>query len=374
MSSVFQFELQAKDPSSNARAGKITTAHGEIHTPVFMPVGTQGTVKSLLNKDLEDLNAEIILGNTYHLYIRPGIDIIKQFGGLHRFMGWKRPILTDSGGFQVFSLSHMRKITEEGATFRSHLDGRKIFLSPEIVIEIQEAIGSDIAMIFDECPPATKDRKRIMQACDLTTIWAKRAKIAHKHPTQALFGIVQGGVYKDIRLKHLDELRELDFHGYALGGLCVGEDKAETFSIFHEVTPELPEEKPRYMMGVGTPIDFFEAVEGGADMFDCVTPTRYARNGTAFTRKGFAVIRNSKCARDEEPIDELCRCYTCQNFSKAYLRHLVKANEMVGAQLISIHNVYFFVHLLQEMRRKIFEGSFTEFKQNFINNFDPDCR
>lgn len=373
-SAPLQFELQAKDGETKARAAKVTTAHGVFHTPIFMPVGTQATVKSVLPKDLEELGAEIILANTYHLYIRPGIDIIKQFNGIHRFMNWKRPLLTDSGGFQVFSLSRLREISEEGVKFHSPIDGREVFLSPEIVMEIQEAIGSDIAMIFDECPPATKDRDVIQKACDITTRWAKRAKKAHKLETQALFGIVQGGVYPDMRLAHMKEMLDIGFDGYALGGLCVGESKEETFKIFSEVVPELPEDKPRYLMGVGTPLDFLEAVESGADMFDCVTPTRYARNGTAFTHSGLVVVRNSKYATDEAPLDEKCDCYACANFSRAYLRHLFNTDEMLGPQLVSIHNIHFFVNFLKAMRSRILEGTFKAFKQDFINNFDPNCR
>ncbi|MBU3758598.1 MAG: tRNA guanosine(34) transglycosylase Tgt [Candidatus Omnitrophica bacterium] len=370
----FGFEVLAKDPSCGARTGRVRTAHGDFLTPVFMPVGTQGTVKGLLPRDLHDLQAEIILSNTYHLFIRPGVDILLKAQGLHRFMGWSAPILTDSGGYQVFSLSRLREITEKGVTFRSHVDGKEIFLGPEVVMDIQEAIGSDIAMIFDECPPPTLDQARIRQACELTTRWAERAKKHHRLKSQALFGIIQGGVFPELRLEHLQRITDLDFDGYALGGLCVGENKDDTFRIFREVIPAMPENKPRYMMGIGTPIDFLEAVEQGADMFDCVTPTRYGRNGTAFTSRGLIVVRNGKYHADFLPLDETCGCYTCRNFSRSYLRHLFNTDEMLGLQLVSLHNVYFFVHFLKAMRTAIEAGGFLEFKRKFTDSFDPGCR
>ncbi len=371
---VFGFEVHSRDSSCHARTGKVRTAHGDFLTPVFMPVGTQATVKGLLPRDLEDLGAQIILSNTYHLYIRPGIDIIRQAGGLHRFMGWSGPILTDSGGYQVFSLSRLRQISEEGVSFRSHFDGSEIFLGPEVVMDIQEVIGSDIAMIFDECPPATKDKARIREACEITLRWAERAKKHHKLKSQALFGIVQGGVFPELRLEHLKGIKDIGFDGYALGGLCVGENKEDTFRIFREVIPALPDEKPRYMMGVGTPLDFLEAVEHGADMFDCVTPTRYGRNGTAFTPRGLIVVRNGKYQSDFSPLDETCGCYTCLNFSRSYLRHLFNTEEMVGLQLVSLHNVYFFVNFLNSIRSAIESGSFLDFKRKFTDSFDPGCR
>jgi queuine tRNA-ribosyltransferase len=378
---AFSFEVTSTDPSCNARTGIAHTAHGSFETPVFMPVGTQATVKALTPRDLQELGAEIILSNTYHLYIRPGIDIIKQFGGLHRFMGWSGPILTDSGGYQVFSLSRLREITEEGVSFRSHFDGREILLSPEIVMDIQEAIGSDIAMIFDECPPATQDRKKIQQSLDLTVRWAARAKKHHKLKSQALpagrqalFGIVQGGFFSDLRKESLERTVEIGFDGYALGGLCVGESKENTLAVLDSTLPLMPKDKPRYLMGVGTPIDFVEAVERGADMFDCVNPTRYGRNGAAFTSTGMVVVRNGKYQKDERPIDSGCGCYTCKNFSRAYLRHLLNAEEMLGPQLMSLHNVHFFVNFVQTIRQEIKKGTFLTFKKNFLNSFDPECR
>jgi queuine tRNA-ribosyltransferase len=373
-SKIFSFEELHRDPNSHARVGRVHTAHGSFETPVFMPVGTQATVKALAPRDLEDAGAEIILSNAYHLYIKPGIDIIKTFGTLHRFMGWNRPILTDSGGYQVFSLSRLREISDEGVKFRSHFDGREIFLNPESVVEIQEAIGSDIAMIFDECPPPTRDRERVRQAVERTLLWAKRAKAHHKLETQALFGIVQGGTFPELRKESLERTVEIGFDGYALGGLCVGESKADTLIALDAVLPSFPEDKPRYLMGVGTPVDFLESIARGADMFDCVNPTRYGRNGAAFTSTGLCVVRNAKYQRDERPLEAGCGCYTCRHFTRSYLRHLLNAEEMLGPQLLSIHNVTFFVQLVKTIREKIREGRFLEFKKNFLNQFDPDCR
>ncbi len=371
---IFNFDVTARDPATNARTGKIATAHGTFETPVFMPVGTQGTVKALTPRDLQEAGATILLANSYHLYIRPGIDIIRQAGGLHRFMGWPGPILTDSGGYQVFSLSRLRKISEDGVRFHSHFDGQEIFLTPEKVIEIQEAIGSDIAMIFDECPPATKDWDKIKESLELTLRWSERAKQHHRCESQALFGIVQGGVFEDLRRESLERTLALDFDGIALGGLCVGESKQETLAVLDWTLPEIPEGTPRYLMGVGTPINFLEAVERGADLFDCVNPTRYGRNGAAFTAPGLLVIRNAKYQQDMNPIDEKCACYTCRNFSRAYLRHLCNTEEMLGPQLLSLHNVHFFVNFLKTIREKIVEGTFLAFKKDFMNNFDPECR
>lgn len=380
----FEFQITHEDPFSHARTGIVRTAHGTFETPVFMPVATQGTVKSLTPQNLVELGAEIVLANAYHLYIRPGIDIIRPFGTLHRFMGWQRPILTDSGGFQVFSLNRLRQISEEGVRFHSHFDGREIFLTPEDVIEIQHALGSDIAMVFDECPPATEDESRIRKSMELTLRWAERARRWHDKlqasereqggSYQALFGIVQGGIFPHLRRESLRHTVALGFDGYALGGLCVGEAKDETLDVLDAVLPEMPRQKPRYLMGVGTPLDFLEAVERGADLFDCVNPTRYGRNGSAFTSTGLIVVRNGKYQRDERPIDERCSCYTCRNFSRAYLRHLINADEMLGPHLLSLHNVSFFVNFVKTLRRHIGEGSFRAFKGDFINHFDPACR
>ncbi len=369
-----RFEVLYRDPYSSARVGKIETMHGAFETPVFMPVGTQGTVKSLTPKDLQAAGTEIILANTYHLYIRPGIDIIQEFGGLHRFMGWPCPILTDSGGYQVFSLSRLRKITEEGVWFHSHFDGRQIFLNPEKVIEIQETLASDIAMVFDECPPPTKDKKRIKKSIELTLHWSERAKKHHRLKSQALFGIIQGGTFVDLRRESLERTVQMDFDGYALGGLCVGEEKGATREVLEATMPWIPEEKPHYLMGVGTPIDFLEAIACGADLFDCVNPTRYGRTGAAFTQKGLVVCRNSKYKRDQKPIEEGCSCYACQNFSRSYIRHLFNAEEMLGPQLLSLHNVHFFVNFVRQIRQTVKDGTFVEFKKNFLNHFDPECR
>ncbi|MFA6600319.1 MAG: tRNA guanosine(34) transglycosylase Tgt [Candidatus Omnitrophota bacterium] len=370
----FSFEVLTKDPGSRARAGRVTTAHGSFETPVFMPVGTQGTVKALTPRDLTEMGVEILLSNTYHLFVRPGTEILSKAGGLHRFMGWDRPILTDSGGFQVFSLSRLREISEDGVRFNSYFDGREITLTPEIVMEIQEIIGSDIAMIFDDCPPATKDKDRIRQSLDLTLRWAARAKARHRLQTQALFGIVQGGVFADLRLESLERTVEIGFDGYALGGLCVGEDKAETLAVLDAVLPRMPQDHPRYLMGVGTPLDFLESIERGADMFDCVNPTRYGRTGGAFTPGGLIVIRNGKYREDQRPIQEGCGCYACRTFTRSYLRHLLNVEEMLGPQMISIHNVHFFVNLVKMARQAIGAGTFTQFKKDFTNHFDPESR
>ncbi len=368
------FKVTSRDAESHARTGIVSTTHGSFETPVFMPVGTQGTVKGIFPRDLKEVEAEIILSNTLYLYMRPGLEILREMGGLHKFMGWNKPILTDSGGYQVFSLSRLNKISEEGVVFNSHFDGSKVFLSPEIVMDIQAAIGSDIAMIFDECPPPTKDRNRIKESMELTLRWSKRAKEYHSMDTQALFGIAQGGVFMDLRKESLERTVEIGFDGYALGGLSVGEEKEDMYRVFNEITPLMPENRPRYLMGIGTPLDFLEAVASGADMFDCVNPTRYGRNGSAFTDKGFVVTRNAKYKRDSSPIDENCSCYTCQNFSKAYLCHLFNVKEMLGPQLVSLHNVHFFVHFLREIRQSIKESRFTAFRKKIIEKFDPNCR
>jgi len=368
------FELAVQDPQTYARAGIVHTAHGDFHTPAFMPVGTQGTVKALTPRDLKESGAEIILSNAYHLFVRPGIDIIQEAGGLHSFMGWSGPILTDSGGYQVFSLSRFRKITEEGVLFQSHFDGREIFLTPEKVTQIQELLGSDIAMVFDECPPYSRDRKPIKDSLELTWKWAQRARARHRREDQALFGIIQGGIFPDLRRESLERTIELDFHGYALGGLFVGESKEESREILNQIGPEMPAERPRYLMGAGTPLELLEAVASGMDLFDCVTPTRYGRTGSAFTSKGLVVVRNGKYNRDFQPIDRTCRCYTCQNFSRSYLRHLFNCDEMLGPELVSLHNVFFLLELMRQTHRQIAAGTFSAFKKNFESQFDRNHR
>jgi queuine tRNA-ribosyltransferase len=368
------FELIKKDSDTKARAGIVHTAHGSFETPVFMPVGTQATVKSLAPRELEEIGAQIILSNAYHLYIRPGIDIISELGGLHKFMAWKKPILTDSGGYQVFSLAKLRSISDEGVTFNSHFDGREIFLTPEEVIKTQESLGSDIAMIFDECPSHDASLLQVEEAVSRTIHWAKRAKTVHQKENQLLFGIIQGGQFLDLRKRSFEETVAIGFDGYAIGGVSVGEPREEMKKVTREIAPLLPEDKPRYLMGVGTPVDFFWAVESGVDMFDCVNPTRYARNGCAFTRSGKVIVRNGEYARSEKPIDETCQCYACRNFSRGYLRHLLNCEEILGHRLISYHNVYFFVSLLNQIRESIRENKFLEFKKEFLLHYDENAR
>ena len=366
------FKILAEE--GQARAGVFETAHGKVETPVFMPVGTQGTVKGILPRDLTEMGTSILLGNTYHLYVRPGMEVLKNFGGLHRFMGWDKPILTDSGGYQVFSLNKIRKLNEEGVKFNSHVDGAEIFLTPEKVMEIQGIIGSDIAMVFDECPSSTSDRKVIQEAVERTLRWSQRAKACHKLETQALFGIVQGGVLEDLRKYSLEKTVEIGFDGYALGGLCVGENQEDTFRIYREIIRLMPREYPRYMMGIGTPMDFIQAIENGADMFDCVTPTRHGRNGSAFTPTGMVVVRNGRYAMDEKPIQENCGCYACKNFSRGYIRHLLNTEEMLGPILVSMHNTYFFVRFVAGIRQSILNGKFRVFKEDFLRQFDSEQR
>ena len=364
------YELIKK--TGNARAGIITTPHGTIETPVFMPVGTQGTVKGMTKEELVELGSEIILGNTYHLHLRPGDDLVARFGGLHKFSGWERPILTDSGGFQVFSLGHLRKITEEGVAFSSHLDGSKRFLSPEKSIEIQNNLGSDIVMLFDECPPGMSSREYLIPSIERTARWAKRCIEAHKRPEeQGLFAIVQGGIYEELREKSLESLREMDEHfsGYAMGGLAVGEPREDMYRILEHITPKFPENKPRYLMGVGEPLDMLEAVESGIDMMDCVQPTRIGRHGTVFTKYGRLVVKNAGYAEDDRPLDEGCNCYVCRNYSRGYIRHLLKAGEILGQRLTTYHNLYFLVQLMKNARKAILEDRFLEFKEEFVKNY-----
>jgi queuine tRNA-ribosyltransferase len=345
----------------------MTTSRGEIRTPVFMPVGTQATVKTLAPEDLVTVGAEIILANTYHLFLRPGHELIRDFGGVQEFMGWHRPVLTDSGGFQVFSLADLRKITEEGVTFQSHIDGgARHFISPEYAVEIQEALAADIIMAFDECIPfpATHDYAR--ESLERTLRWARRCRDAKKDTGQALFGIVQGGMYPELRKHSAEALIEIGFDGYAIGGLSVGETKPVMYEMIEASVPSLPGDKPRYLMGVGTPEDLVEGVERGIDMFDCVMPTRNARNGTFFTSFGKVVIRNAKYERDPLPIDPECACPTCRNFTRAYLRHLFNANEVLALRLGTVHNVFFYLELMRNVRKSIAEGGFREFKRGFL--------
>lgn len=355
------------DSTSPARLGIITTSHGDVQTPVFMPVGTQATVKTLSPEDLYDVGAEIILANTYHLFLRPGHELIREMGGLHGFMNWKRPILTDSGGFQVFSLSELRKITDEGVRFQSHIDGgTKHFITPEYAVAIQEALGADIIMAFDECTPYPASRDYAVESLERTLRWAARCRDAKNNTGQALFGIVQGGMYADLRRRSAEALVEMGFDGYAIGGLSVGETKQMMYEMVEAAVPFLPEDRPRYLMGVGTPEDLLECAERGIDMFDCVMPTRNARNGTFFTSTGKVVIKNRRYEKDAAPIDAECGCYTCRNYSRAYIRHLFNAGEVLGLRLGTIHNLYFYLSLMRAIRLSIENGRFRSFKKEFM--------
>ena len=370
MEKPIKYELEKKD--KNARAGIISTPHGEIKTPVFMPVGTQATVKAMTKEELKEINSQIILGNTYHLYLRPGDKLVNDFGGLHGFMNWDRPILTDSGGFQVFSLGDLRDIKEEGVNFRSHIDGSKHFLSPEKSIEIQNNLGSDIMMVLDECPPGLSSREYLIPSIERTTRWAKRCIAANRNKeTQGFFAIVQGGIYEDLRDKSFNELFEMDddFSGYALGGLAVGEPREDMYRILEYITPKLPEDKPRYLMGVGEPVDMLEAVEDGIDMMDCVQPTRLGRHGTVFTKYGRLVIKNSSYSRDDRPLDEDCDCYVCKNYTRAYIRHLFKTGEILGQRLATYHNLHFLLKLMDNARNAILNEKFQEYKEEFLKNY-----
>lgn len=367
-----KYELIKKDKYTNARVGVIHTASGDIPTPIFMPVGTVGTVKTMTVDDLKEMGAKIILGNTYHLYLKPGMDIMKKAGGLHKFMNWDGPILTDSGGFQVFSLADNRKISEDGVMFRSHIDGSKHFFTPEKSIEIQNDIHSDIMMSFDECVDANASYDYVKNSMERTIRWAKRGLDYHKdnsHPDQSLFGIVQGGMFKDLRAISARETVAMDFDGYSIGGLSVGETKEEMIDILNFTTPLLPEDKPRYNMGVGTPDYLFESFEAGIDMADCVLPTRIARNGTALTSEGRVVIKNATYKEDFSPLDPECDCYTCSNYSRAYLRHLVNAKEILGARLLSYHNLYFLLKMCENIREAIMNDSFLDYKKEFYEKY-----
>lgn len=367
---ALKFELLRKDPASAARRGRLTLPHGVVETPIFMPVGTAASVKAIAPDDLERIGAQIILGNTYHLFLRPGHELVRRHGGLHGFMSWPRPILTDSGGFQVYSLAAARKIEEEGVTFRSHLDGSKRMLSPEISIEVQQALGADVIMAFDECPPAGSERRYFEQSLARTTRWAKRCKAAwDPEGPSNLFGIVQGGLHEDLRRAHAEEICALDLPGYALGGYSVGEPIPAMYASVATSAPLLPAEKPRYLMGVGTPEDLVTCVGLGIDMFDCVLPTRSGRNGQAFTWTGPKNLRNARFAEDAEPLDEKCPCAACQKYSRAYLHHLIKAGEILGAVLLTTHNLTFYQQLMQGMRSAIAEGRFAAFASDFRRDY-----
>jgi len=367
---MFRYELIKEEKNTGARLGKIHTDHGVINTPIFMPVGTQATVKSMTSEDLVEMDANIILGNTYHLYLRPGMDVMKKAGGLHQFMNWDRPILTDSGGFQVFSLNALRKISEKGVEFASHLDGSRHFMTPEKSIEIQNTIGADIMMCFDECAPADADYEYTKKSMQMTTRWAKRCKDAHQNPdTQALFGIVQGGMFDDLRRESAHDLVQMDFPGYAIGGLSVGEDKETMYNMLDVTVPLLPKEKPRYLMGVGSVDALLEGVFRGIDMFDCVLQTRIARNGTAMTSQGKVVVRNATYKEDFTPLDPECHCPVCKNYSRAYLRHLIKCNEILGARLLTYHNLYFTLDLMKKVREAIKQDTLIQFKEAFFEKY-----
>ena len=364
------YELIKTDPRTKARRGRVTTPHGTIETPVFMPVGTAATVKAMRPEEVEETGAEIILSNTYHLYLRPGHEIVREAGGLHRFMNWNKSILTDSGGFQVFSLGAMRKISEEGVQFRSHIDGSKHMLTPEKSMEIQNALGSDIIMAFDECAPYPADRQYVKDSLERTTRWLKRCRDYHKNTEkQSLFGIMQGGMYADLRKQSAEEIVELDLPGYAIGGLSVGEPKPLMYEMLDGCVDYLPKEKPRYLMGVGSPDCLFEGVERGIDMFDCVLPTRIARHGMAMTSVGRVNIKNAKYERDFTALDPNCDCYTCRNYSRAYLRHLFNADEILSSMLMTNHNIHFLVNTMKNIRKSIEEDRFLEYKKEFYDSY-----
>jgi queuine tRNA-ribosyltransferase len=365
---MFDFKIIAECKTTRARAGILQTVHGDVETPIFMPVGTLGTVKSLSPEELIACGVQIILGNTYHLYLRPGFDVIQRFNGLHAFMNWDGPILTDSGGFQVFSLAKLREVTSEGALFQSHIDGSQHLLTPEKSVEIQQYLGSDIVMCLDECIKYPAERNDAQKALELTTKWAKRSKDAFKNEKNALFGIVQGGMFKDLREMSAHDLLKIDFHGYAIGGLSVGEPKDIMIEMADFTLPMLPDAKPKYVMGVGTPGDIVSLVSFGADMFDCVLPTRNARNGQMFTSTGTINISNARFKNDVDPIESECTCYTCRNYSRAYLRHLYLSKELLAYRLNTIHNVHFYMNLVRKLRTSICQGRFEEFKKEFFKN------
>jgi tRNA-guanine transglycosylase, queuosine-34-forming len=364
------YELIKKSEETKARLGKLHTPHGTIDTPVFMPVGTQATVKAMTPEELKDIGAQIILSNTYHLYMRPGEKLVEKAGGLHKFMNWDRAILTDSGGFQVFSLSSLRDIKEEGVTFKSHIDGSKHFISPEKAIEIENSLGADIIMCFDECLPYPCEHDYAMHALQRTIRWAERCKNAHKDTErQSLFGIIQGGMYRDLREESVKRTVEIGFPGYAIGGLSIGEPKPIMYEVLDWTVPLMPDDKARYLMGVGSPDCLIEGVIRGVDMFDCVLPTRIARNGTVFTSTGKLVVRNAQYAEDFRPMDEECDCYACRNYSRAYVRHLFKAGEILGARLTTIHNLHFLIKLMEKIRQSIREDNLLKFRDEFYSKY-----
>lgn len=362
--------IEKEEKYTRARLGKLHTPHGAVETPIFMPVGTQATVKTMTPEEVKEVGGRLILSNTYHLYLRPGHELIQEAGGLHNFMNWQGPILTDSGGFQVFSLGPLRTITEEGVTFRSHIDGSKHLFTAEKVMEIEEALGADIAMAFDECAPYPCEKEYALAALERTTRWAKRCKEAHKREDQALFGIIQGGVFKDLRERSARELIEMDFPGYGIGGLSVGEPKEIMYDVLDHLIPLMPKDKPRYLMGVGSPDCLIEGVIRGVDMFDCVLPTRIARNGAVFTHRGRLTVRNAEFARDFRPMDEQCDCYACRNYTRAYVRHLIKSDEILGIRLTTIHNLHFIQNLMEKIREAIREDKLLEYRDEFYKQYN----
>lgn len=366
----FNYTIEKKSSQSGARLGKLETPHGDIQTPTFMPVGTQATVKTLTPDELKDAKSQIILSNTYHLYLRPGHELVEQMGGLHEFMNWDRPILTDSGGYQVFSLGDLRKISEEGVMFRSHLDGSKHMFTPESVMGIENALGADIIMAFDECIPHTADRTYTKNSLERTTRWLERCIKAHKKPEgQALFGIVQGGMYEDLRIDSINQITQFDLPGYGIGGLSVGEANETMYDLLEKTAGYLPEHKPHYLMGVGNPDNLVQAVGYGIDMFDCVQATRIARHGAFWTRDGRMNIKNQKYAMDKNPLETGCNCYACRNFTKGYIRHLFKANEMLAYRLISIHNIHFLNQLMEDLREALRNDNYVGFREQFFDSY-----
>ena len=364
------YELIKEEKHTGARLGILHTPHGSFPTPMYMPVGTLATIKGLSPEELKEIGADVVLANTYHLWLRPGEDLVAEAGGLHKFMNWDKGILTDSGGFQVFSLSDMRKITEEGVHFRNHINGEKLFLSPEKAIHIENQLGADIIMSFDECPPFDQSYDYVKRSIERTTRWAERGLRAHQRPQdQALFGILQGAGYKDLRLAHAQEMIAMDFPGYSIGGLSVGESKEEMNQVLDYLTPVMPKHKPRYLMGVGSPDSLIDGVIRGVDMFLCVLATRIARNGTCMTSQGRLVVKNAQYARDFRPIDEKCDCYTCKHYSRAYIRHLIKCDEIFGLRLASIHNVHFLLNLMKQVRYHIENDSLLDFRQAFFEEY-----